>query len=94
MSDFYFRENESPHEYENRLQLQREYHHNLDEDQRENKLANMREYSQNSRDTESNLRRSTRLEAKRSNERRRQAAKSAKDREKDAHEKWKKRYKK
>ena len=54
----------------------------------------MREYSQQSRAKESNLRRSTRLEADRANKRIQQAAKSAKDREKDAHEKWKKRYKK
>ena len=72
----------------------RNYHANLPEVQKQKRLEDMKLYSQHSRATESNLRKSTRLEAKRSNERRRQAAKSAKDREKDAHEKWKKRYKK
>ena len=90
----FFRANETQEEYEDRLEKRREYHHNLDEEQREQTLANMRQYSQQSRAAESKLRRSTRLEADRANKRIQQAAKSAKGREKDAHEKWKQRYKK
>ena len=54
----------------------------------------MKQYSQQSRAAESTLRRSTRLKADRANKRIQQALKSTKDREKDAHAKWKQRYKK
>ena len=71
-----------------------ERYHNLDLDAKEANLAKKRAYIQNDRAKESELRRSTRLEADRAKKRIQQAAKSAKDREKDAHEKWKQRYKK
>ena len=71
-----------------------ERYHNLDPAAKDDNLAKKREYIQNDRAKESKLRRSTRLEADRGNKRRQQAAKSAKGREKDAHEKWKQRYKK
>ena len=72
----------------------RDYHENLPDDKKQKRLEEMRDYSQQSRANESNLRRSTRLEADRANKRIKQALKSNKDREKDAHAKWKQRYKK
>ena len=66
----------------------------MPEVQKEKRLEDMKQYSQQSRAAESNLRRSTRLEADRANKRIQQALKSTKDREKDAHAKWKQRYKK
>ena len=72
----------------------RDYHENLPDDKKQKRLEEMRDYSQQSRANESNLRRSTRLEADRANKRIKQALKSTKDREKDAHAKWKQRYKK
>ena len=72
----------------------RDYHENLPDDKKQKRLDDMKEYSQQNRATESKLRRSTRLEADRANKRIKQALKSTKDREKDAHAKWKQRYKK
>ena len=72
----------------------RDYHAKLPDDQKQKRLDDMKEYSQQSRAKESNLRRSTGLEADRANKRIQQALKSTKDREKDAHAKWKQRYKK
>ena len=89
-----FRQAETPQENIERLGKNLERYHNLNPDAREVNLAKKREYIQNDRAKESKLRRSTRLEADRGNKRRQQAAKSAKGREKDAHEKWKQRYKK
>ena len=66
----------------------------MPEVQKEKRLEDMKQYSQQSRAAESTLRRSTRLEADRANKRIQQALKSTKDREKDAHAKWKQRYKK
>ena len=77
-----------------RLDKDVERYHNLPEEKREANLANKRENMQNDRAKESKLRRSTRLEADRANKRIQQALKSTKDREKDAHAKWKQRYKK
>ena len=71
-----------------------ERYHNLDPAAKDDNLAKKREYIQNDRAKESNLRRSTRLEADRANKRIKQSLKSTKDREKDAHAKWKQRYKK
>ena len=85
---------ETEKETNDRLEKQREYHYNMPEEQKQARLDDMREYSQQSRAKESNLRRSTRLEADRANKRIQQALKSTKDREKDAHAKWKQRYKK
>ena len=72
----------------------RDYHENLPDDKKQKRLEEMRDYSQQSRANESNLRRSPRLDADRANKRIKQALKSTKDREKDAHAKWKQRYKK
>ena len=91
---FIFRQSETPKEIRERLDKDMERYHNLNPDAREDKLAKKREYIQNDRAKESNLRRSTRLEADRANKRIQQALKSTKDREKDAHTKWKQRYKK
>ena len=72
----------------------RNYHQSLPEEQRQKRLDEMKETTQRLRANETNLRRSTRLEADRANKRIQQALKSTKDREKDAHAKWKQRYKK
>ena len=90
----FYRANETDIQYEKRLQDNRERYTNLPNDKKEKRLEDMKQYSQQSRAAESTLRRSTRLEADRANKRIQQAAKSAKGREKDAHEKWKQRYKK
>ena len=92
--DSSIRAQETDDKRQERLVNQQEYHHNLPEEQRHKRLEDMREYSQKSRAAETNLRRSTRLEADRANKRIKQALKSTKDREKDAHAKWKQRYKK
>ena len=89
-----FRAKETPTQIRERLDKDQERYNNLSEEKREQNLAKKRENIQNQRAIESNLRKSTRLEAARANERIKQAAKSAKDREKDAHEKWKQRYRK
>ena len=85
---------ETPSQIAERLEKDRQRHANLSETQRANRLEQMQNITQQHRATESNLRRSTRLEADRANKRIQQALKSTKDREKDAHAKWKQRYKK
>ena len=91
----FHRENETPKETRQRLDNVRDHYHNQPEEKKEEKLDKMRQKSQQYRGpTELPLRRSTRLEADRANKRIQQAAKSSRDREKDAHEKWKQRYKK
>ena len=76
------------------MEKQRDYDHSLSPEQREATLTRKKEAIAIQRANETKLRRSSRLEADRANQRIRQAAKSKKDREKDAHEKWKQRYKK
>ena len=56
----------------------RDYYQNLPDDKKQKRLDEMKEYSRRSR----------------ANKRIQQALKSTKDREKDAHAKWKQRYKK
>ena len=90
----FYRSHESSDQTRERLDKDIERYHNLPEEKREANLENKREYMQNDRAKESKLRRSTRLEADRANKRIQQALKSTKDREKDAHAKWKQRYKK
>ena len=89
-----FRAKETPTQIRERLDKDQERYNNLSEEKREQNLAKKRENIQNQRAIESNLRRSKRLEAARTNERIKQAAKSVQAREKDAHKKWKQRYKK
>ena len=91
---FFFRNKESSEQIRERLDKDKERYNNLPEEQKKKRLEDMKQYSQQSRAAESNLRRSTRLEADRANKRIHQALKSTKDREKDAHAKWKQRYKK
>ena len=89
------REKETSEETRQRLGKDRDYYHNQPEEKKEEKLAKIRLNNQRLRGpNEKPLRRSTRLEADRANKRIQQAAKSSMAREKDAHEKWKQRYKK
>ena len=89
-----FRAAETPNQHVERLEKDRQRYANLSESQRANRLEQMQNITQQHRATETTLRRSTRLEADRANKRIQQALKSTKDREKDAHAKWKQRYKK
>ena len=91
---YFCRSKESKEKAAERLENQRDYHHNLPEPRKQKRLEDMKQYSQQARAAESNLRRSTRLEADRANKRIKQALKTTKDKEKDAHAKWKQRYKK
>ena len=90
-----YRENETCEETRQRLDKVRDHYHNQPVEKKEQKLANVRQKNQQYRGpTETPFRRSTRLEAMRANDRIQQAAKSSRARLKDAHEKWKIRYKK
>ena len=92
--DFY-RKNETYEETRQRLDKDKDHYHNQPVEKKEQKLANVRQNNQQYRGpTEKPIRRSTRLEAMRANDRIQQALKSTKDKEKDAHAKWKQRYKK
>ena len=91
----FYRENETSEETRQRLNKVREHYHNQPVEKKEEKLANVRQKNQQYRGpTEKPLRRSTRLETMRANNRILQAAKSSRTRAKDAFEKWKQRYKK
>ena len=90
-----YRENETAEETGQRLDKVRDHYHNQSEEKKQEKLANSRLNNQRLRGpNETPLRRSTRLEADRANKRIQQAAKSSWAKLKDAHEKWKIRYKK
>ena len=91
----FHRARETSDETRQRLDRKKDYYHNQSEEKKEENLAQKRQNNQKYRgQTEKPLRRSTRLEADRANKRIQQAAKSSCAREKDAHEKWKQRYKK
>ena len=88
------REKETSEETRQRLDKDKNYYHNQPEEKKEENKTNKRGNIQKYRGpTELPLRRSTRLEADRANKRIQQAAKSSWAREKDAHQKWKQRYK-
>ena len=55
------RENETEEDHEARKQSMRDYHAKLPDDQKQQRLDDMREYTQQDRAAESNLRRSERL---------------------------------